>query len=113
MKLMSSFFRDFLNKHWLDGCGDVPIELTALLFIDTPPTICYIRICKDGTHTNADHCCYPFDFLDMLHSCHENMFELLAFLMKRVVVEEYMTLADVALIVVNFIHGEMGNENRA
>ena len=41
MKSMSAFSKDFLNKQWLDGCGKCNAMPTSLIFIDTPPEVCY------------------------------------------------------------------------
>ena len=38
---MSAFSKDFLNKQWLDGCGKCNTMPTSLIFIDTPPEVCY------------------------------------------------------------------------
>ena len=68
-KSMSTFSKDFLNKQWLDGCGKCNTMPTSLIFIDTPAEICYKRIQKDTTCTNADHHCYSVDYLSCFLSC--------------------------------------------
>ena len=103
MKSMSAFSKDFLNKQWLDGWGKCNTMPTSLIFIDTPPEVCYKRIRKDTKGTNADHHCYSVDFLNCLCASHEKMFEFVHVPMKRVTVKDHMTPADVAFLVVNFI----------
>ena len=103
MKSMSAFSKDFLNKQWLDGYGKCNTMPTSLIFIDTPPEVCYKRIRKDATRTNADHHCYSLDFLNCLRASHEKMFEIVRVPMKRVCVKDHMTPADVAFLVANFI----------
>ena len=102
-KSMSAFSKDFLNKQWLDGCGKCNTMPTSLIFIDTPPEVCYKRIQKDATCTNADHHCYLVDFLNCLRASHEKMFEIVCVPMKRVTMKDHMTPADVAFLVANFV----------
>ena len=103
MKSMSAFSKDFLNKQWLDGCGECNTLSTSLIFIDTPPEVCYKRIRKDTMCINADHHCYSVDFLNCLRASHEKMFEFVRVPMKRVTMKDHMTPADVVFLVVNFI----------
>ena len=100
---MSAFSKDFLNKQWWDGCGKCNTMPTSLIFIDTPPEVCYKRIRKDAMRTNADHHCYSVDFLNCLHASHEKMFEIVRVPMKRVTMKDHMTPANVAFLVANFI----------
>ena len=103
MKSMSAFSKDFLNKQWLDGCGKCNTMPMSVIFIDTPPVLCYKRIQKDTTHTNADYHCYSVYFLNCLCASHEKMFEIVCVPMKRVTGKDHMTPADVAFLVANFI----------
>ena len=102
-KSMSAFSKDFLNKQWLDGCGKCNTMPTSLIFIDTPPEVCYKIIQMDAMRTNADHHCYSVDFLNCLRASHKKMFEIVHVPMKRVTVKDHMTPADVAFLVANFI----------
>ena len=103
MKSMSVFSKDFLNKQWLDGYGKCNTMPTSLIFIDTPPEVCYKQIWKDAMRTNADHHCYSLDFLNCLWASHEKMFEIVCVPMKRVCVKDHMTPVDVVFLVANFI----------
>ena len=111
MKSMSAFSKGFLNKQSLDGWGKCNTMPMSLIFIDTPPEVCYKRIRKDTKRTNADHHCYSVDFLNCLRTSHEKMFEIVRIPMKRVTVKDHMTPADVAFLVTNFIHESLSLTN--
>ena len=61
--------------------------------------------------TNADHHCYSVDFLNCLRVSHKKMFEIVHVPMKRVTMKDHMIPANVAFLVVNFIHESLSLMN--
>ena len=78
----------------------------CFIFVDVSPEKCREHLMSDERRTTLDRTTWTEDFLGTLRSSHEKMFSLTDIPVKRIVVREHMTPADVAMAVCKIMAGD-------